>query len=136
LALFPHLELVRLVRIRTRTKSMKFFNSTSTPTSGIRLGCPALRPFARVAHSLHLPTLRRALAALTLCAFTFLLTGCSDQRAETPTTIPQPQPAATSTTPSPTLIDDSLAVTGPLIVEHQVDVTAQREGIVASISAD
>ena len=32
--------------------------------------------------------------------------------------------------------DDMLTITGPLIVEHQVDVTAQREGIVAKVTAD
>ena len=51
---------------------MKFFNNTSTPTSG---------------------TLRAALISVTLCAFTFLLSSCSDQRAETSVTNPQPQAA-------------------------------------------
>jgi RND family efflux transporter MFP subunit len=32
--------------------------------------------------------------------------------------------------------EDFLTVSGPLIVEHQVDVTAQRDGIVAALSAD
>jgi membrane fusion protein (multidrug efflux system) len=80
---------------------------------------------------------RRPLQArpIFLAVFVLALCGCSDQRAETPT--PQPQLTATNTTaPSPTLSDDSLTLTGPLIVEHQVDVTAQRDGIVASISAD
>ena len=34
------------------------------------------------------------------------------------------------------LMDGGLTVTGPLIVEHQVDVTAQRDGIVSRISAE
>jgi len=38
--------------------------------------------------------------------------------------------------PEPAKQDDGLTITGPLIVEHQVDVTAQRDGIVANISTD
>jgi membrane fusion protein (multidrug efflux system) len=67
--------------------------------------------------------------------FVLTFSACSDQRAETPNL--QPQPTATSTTAlPPTLPDDTLTLAGPLIVEHQVDVTAQRDGIVATISAD
>ena len=33
-------------------------------------------------------------------------------------------------------IQEALTVTGPLIVEHQVDVTAQRDGIIASIFSE
>jgi membrane fusion protein, multidrug efflux system len=32
--------------------------------------------------------------------------------------------------------DDSFVATGPLVVEHQVDVTAQREGVIVSLAVD
>jgi membrane fusion protein, multidrug efflux system len=62
--------------------------------------------------------------------------GCGDRKPETsaaaaPAVLPaQPPPAL----PSPA--KEELTVTGPLIVEHQVDVTAQRDGVIARISAD
>jgi membrane fusion protein, multidrug efflux system len=66
------------------------------------------------------------------------VSGCGDSKSETsaaaPRTVSSAQPPATSVEPAPT--SDELAITAPLIVEHQVDVTAQRDGIVASISVD
>ena len=65
------------------------------------------------------------------------LSGCGDQRSEVSAAAPKPaatsvaQPAAITRVP-----DEGLMVTGPLIVEHQVDVTAQRDGIVSHISAE
>ncbi|HVO58203.1 MAG TPA: efflux RND transporter periplasmic adaptor subunit [Dongiaceae bacterium] len=68
---------------------------------------------------------------------TLLLCGCGDAKPEkTPAPAPlnaaQPAPAAQPAAPA----DNTLTVTAPLIVEHQVDVTAQRDGVVASVSAD
>lgn len=60
--------------------------------------------------------------------------GCSRDRAEAAA----PQPVAPSPGPvttQPTATDD-LAVSGPLIVEHQVEVMAQREGILAKVYAE
>jgi RND family efflux transporter MFP subunit len=54
-------------------------------------------------------------------------------RAATPPSAPPAAPAATATATAP---EDVLIVSGPLIVEHQVDVTAQRDGIVATIAVD
>jgi RND family efflux transporter MFP subunit len=65
-----------------------------------------------------------------------LAAGCSDSKPAVTVAAP---PAATATQPTVaqgTATEEGLSVTGPLIVEHQVDVTAQREGIVASVSAD
>jgi membrane fusion protein, multidrug efflux system len=66
-----------------------------------------------------------------------LAAGCGD----TKTTAPAATNAA-STPPTPKAAvpveaaDTGLIVSGPIIVEHQVDITAQRDGIVASISAE
>jgi len=44
---------------------------------------------------------------------------------------------ATVTPPAPREpVDSSLVVSGPIIVEHQVDLTAQRDGVVAKIFSD
>jgi membrane fusion protein, multidrug efflux system len=79
-----------------------------------------------------------ALALAPAAAVAVALSGCGDQRAETSAAAPQQAPAATNpaATPTPSSADDALTVTGPLIVEHQVDVTAQRDGIVAHILAE
>jgi membrane fusion protein (multidrug efflux system) len=64
--------------------------------------------------------------------------GCGDTKSETSSAVPRAvsatQPPAASVEPPPS--SDELTITAPLIVEHQLDVTAQRDGIVASISAD
>lgn len=67
----------------------------------------------------------------TICA----LTACFDQNPETASAAPAP--------PSPTLskatrasADNPVTVSGPLIVEHQLDVLVQREGIIAILHAD
>ena len=45
--------------------------------------------------------------------------------------------APTASAPAPREpVDSSLIVSGPIIVEHQVDLTAQRDGVVANIFAD
>jgi membrane fusion protein (multidrug efflux system) len=66
-----------------------------------------------------------------------LAAGCG----ETKTTAPAVTSAAsTPSTPKAAVpveaADTGLIVSGPIIVEHQVDITAQRDGIVASISAE
>jgi membrane fusion protein (multidrug efflux system) len=73
-----------------------------------------------------------------MLAAAIFVSGCGDTKSETsaaaPRTVSSAQPPAASVEPAPT--SDELAITAPLIVEHQVDVTAQRDGIVASISVD
>ena len=67
------------------------------------------------------------------------LCGCSDEKAKTAAS-PAPaaaSPAAAAPTAAPSPANpDELLITGPLIVEHQVDVTALRDGVVASVSAE
>jgi RND family efflux transporter MFP subunit len=71
----------------------------------------------------------------------FLVIGCGDEKAPVggvanaaaPAAPVQPKPAAPKTTEPG---DAGLSVSGPIIVEHQVDLTAQRDGILEKIYFD
>lgn len=67
-------------------------------------------------------------------ALVCVLTACSDQNPETASAAPPPSPSPSKT--SSVVADDSFTVSGPLIVEHELDVLAQREGVIASLRAD
>src|ERR1700736_583961 len=64
--------------------------------------------------------------------------GCSQKSAEV-AAAPSPPPAGGSA-PAPAASarasDSSFTVSGPLIVEHQLDVLAQREGVIAELLSD
>lgn len=62
--------------------------------------------------------------------------GCGEKKSESAAAAPPSPPAAPISSPTETKTEDFLTVSGPLIVEHQVDVTAQRDGVVARISAE
>jgi membrane fusion protein, multidrug efflux system len=71
----------------------------------------------------------------------FLASSCGETRPSSPamtSAASTPAPPAPPTTPaSPAkVVDTSLTVSGPIIVEHQVEVTAQREGVLAKILFD
>ncbi|MFY9843074.1 MAG: hypothetical protein WAK23_08195, partial [Terriglobales bacterium] len=72
--------------------------------------------------------------ALTLA---FLPLGCGDSR---PAEVrAAPRPSATVPTPAAPVSSDRepfFVASGPLIVEHQVDVATQRDGIVATVLAE
>src|SRR4030095_25392 len=80
---------------------------------------------------------------LLFLIFIGAVAGCGDRKEDTSTARAAAAPEKNST-PAPTVANkpsgdaslDMLAVTAPLVVEHQVDVTAQRDGIVAKISVD
>jgi len=61
------------------------------------------------------------------------VSGCSDTKPETAAALP---PAVSTTEPALVKPAATLTITAPLIVEHQLDVTAQRDGIVARVSAE
>jgi membrane fusion protein (multidrug efflux system) len=76
-----------------------------------------------------------------LIATPLLLTACGDSKpaptavanaASTSAAAPATPPIAAATQAT----DNSVAVTGPIIVEHEVDMTAQRDGIVDKIYVD
>jgi membrane fusion protein (multidrug efflux system) len=78
--------------------------------------------------------------ALLLLMFTGALAGCGEQK-ENPSTAqaaaaPEKNSAAVQSKPPAEDAAAELAVTAPLVVEHQVDVTAQRDGMVRKIAAD
>ncbi|PYU03201.1 MAG: hypothetical protein DMG34_13850, partial [Acidobacteria bacterium] len=79
-------------------------------------------------------TYRNKLFSLVLAAAS--ASGCSDIKPETAPALPS---AVSTTEPAqlkPAATSEALTITAPLIVEHQVDVTAQRDGIVARVSAE
>ena len=77
---------------------------------------------------------------LLLSMTILLLAGCGEKRPETVVAAPAPSSPSTVSTPKPASppakSDEPLTVSGPLIVEHQVDVTAQREGVIQQILFD
>jgi len=80
---------------------------------------------------------------LLLLIFAAAPAGCGDQK-ENPSaaqaaSTPERKPEAAHVRANPSGAEtssDVVSVTAPLVVEHQVDVTAQRDGIVAKISVD
>ena len=63
------------------------------------------------------------------------LSACGDPKRDVSEARPKPAaPERTSSSPPPA--SDEMVVTGPLVVEHQVDVVAQRDGVVVSILAE
>jgi membrane fusion protein (multidrug efflux system) len=78
----------------------------------------------------------KKLLLFAFLAAAILAGGCGEKKSETAAAAPSSSPAAPITSPTQTKAEDFVMVSGPLIVEHQIDVTAQRDGIVASISAD
>jgi membrane fusion protein (multidrug efflux system) len=73
---------------------------------------------------------------IVLAATAAAMASCGGTKPETSPAPRAESQASPNRTPAPAVGDSSLSITGPLIVEHQVDVTAQRDGIVSSISAD
>jgi membrane fusion protein, multidrug efflux system len=64
-----------------------------------------------------------------------LAAGCGEKKSETVAAAPPPAPSE-GLAAVQRQAEEPLLVTGPLIVEHQVDVTAQRDGVVSSISSE
>ena len=78
--------------------------------------------------------------ALVVLGLTFLvLTACSGQGSESVAAAPStPRPAgptSSGATDAPTS-DSGFTVSGPLIVEHELDVLAQREGVIAELRSE
>ncbi len=77
--------------------------------------------------------------SLVLLLTLLALPACSDKSTESVAAATSP---SSSSTPTPAALtadsksENAFAVTGPLIVEHQLDVLAQREGVVANLYAE
>jgi len=82
----------------------------------------------------------KPLAVLLLVGATiaFFLTACSSERPATVNVAAAvaPSPASAQETPSKTSGSEFYETSGPVVVENQVDVAAQREGVVAKILVD
>jgi membrane fusion protein, multidrug efflux system len=81
-------------------------------------------------------TPRNRLWIVALAGAAAVASGCGEKKPETSVAARPVSAAARQDTPPAVANDDSLTITGPLIVEHQVDVTAQRDGIILKVSAD
>lgn len=79
--------------------------------------------------------LRRELVYVAI-VFGLILAGCSAGEPTSASAAPPPEKASTVSAPTSTARPDEYQVSGPLVVEHQVDVETEREGIVTKISAD
>ena len=79
---------------------------------------------------------------LACCGSLVLAAGCGENKTEAASAAPltasqASPPLSTVPTPAaPAKTEDALIVTGPIIVEHQVDIAAQRDGIVSRITSD
>jgi RND family efflux transporter MFP subunit len=73
-------------------------------------------------------------------AFLFCLVGCSSSPSNLPRTVAaaeaRPQPSPTPTAHSTATLQMDFVASGPIIVEDQVDVAAQRDGVIADIFAE
>jgi membrane fusion protein, multidrug efflux system len=92
-------------------------------------------------------SLNRKIRSVICCVIGCGLAGLAVQTAGCGSDKPTPSmsnaanlPEKTTATASPPAprdpVDSSLMVSGPIIVEHQVDLTAQRDGVVAKIFSD
>ena len=80
--------------------------------------------------------LRRWLPYMTI-ALSLMLAGCSGNEPTAASAATPPVEAkAPTATPDIPHAENEYLVSGPLVVEHQVDVAAQREGVVANVLAD
>src|SRR5271165_4746934 len=67
-----------------------------------------------------------------------LLAGCGDVKSDSsaaPVTSPTPAPAPTMAPPV-AASDEGFTASGPLIVEHQLEISAQREGVISKINVE
>jgi membrane fusion protein, multidrug efflux system len=83
-----------------------------------------------------MPKSRFRALALTPLALALFLIGCSDK--DTGGGIPTPASAATlrPLASVPAADDNQFSVSGPLIVEHQLELLAQRDGVVSKLFQD
>jgi RND family efflux transporter MFP subunit len=82
--------------------------------------------------------MRSLIAGITLGA-ALLIGACGDSKPAVSTVTnaaPAPSPIVAKPTPPPEMTDTGIVVTGPIIVEHQVDITAQRDGVLEKVFFD
>ena len=76
-------------------------------------------------------------ALILLAMLSLGMAACSSNTTETVAAAPAPAAEVAPTAAAPSRSNsDGLTITGPLIVEHQLDVLAQREGVVAKLFSE
>jgi membrane fusion protein (multidrug efflux system) len=77
-------------------------------------------------------------ALFFLLAGLIVLSACSDRATSSVAAAPVPSksPDPAQPDPKPDVVSEALTVSGPLIVEHQLDVLAQRDGVVTKLFSD
>lgn len=83
----------------------------------------------------------RSLIGPIVLAAVLVATGCGDTKPATPavTNAASASPLHSAPSPAPEPVetaDAAIAISGPIIVEHQVEMTAQRDGVVQKIFFD
>ena len=76
----------------------------------------------------------KAFIILVLSIASLALVGCSDSKTSVAAAAAPTTTSTSATAPAPQ--DAALVITGPIVVENQVDIAAQRDGVVAKILAD
>lgn len=72
-----------------------------------------------------------------LLGFAVVASGCGKNPTQAAAAEPAPFAGTSTAVPAPPTVGEApLVISGPLIVEHQVDVAAQRDGILAKIEAE
>jgi membrane fusion protein, multidrug efflux system len=75
-------------------------------------------------------------ALCAVLAASLISGGCGGEKSGTVAAASPNTPAAPANPPPQPAAEDGLSVSGPLIVEQEVEVMAQRDGVVTNISAD
>jgi membrane fusion protein (multidrug efflux system) len=78
----------------------------------------------------------RIIAAILLGLGLTIFSACSVQTPDRVSAATAPAPDAALIAPAPPMAEKPFTVSGPLVVEHQLDLLAQREGIVAKLNSD
>ncbi len=76
-----------------------------------------------------------AMQTTSLLALAVTLTACSDQTPPSVSAASDPTPVAANQA-SVAVKDYTFAASGPLLVEHQLDLLAQRDGVISKLEAD
>jgi membrane fusion protein (multidrug efflux system) len=83
----------------------------------------------------------RSLLGTVVFAAVLFVVGCGDTKSATPSATKAAPASTLRSVPAPApepveTVDAAIAISGPIIVEHQVEMTAQRDGIVQQIFFD
>jgi membrane fusion protein, multidrug efflux system len=83
----------------------------------------------------------RSVIAIIALGVTLLAAGCGGDKPSVSAStnaapLPAPPPIIAKSAPPTEVADAGLLVTGPIIVEHQVDITAQRDGVLEKVFFD